>query len=229
MTTSLELPSADLSEATPFSIRIAATRLPQFPRKTGIERRAHRRHAAHEIDWVRRARLKNGPDVAVIDLSVGGALVDVNAHLRLGSFMTLEIAGPDDEVEIPFEVLRCYVSKLQGGTTTYRGACAFTQPLQLARVDKVACHKPRGPLNEFIGLDAALRIFSGAIQPSRRRHQLANVWAIFLRCANRKRSPWRERFLYASALNATQGRERLRVADSCDDRCSDGSVDNGSL
>jgi hypothetical protein len=160
MTTSLELAPADLSEATPFSVRIAATRLPQFPR-TGIERRAHRRHAAHEIDWVRGARLKNGPDVAVIDLSVGGALVDVNAHLRLGSVMTLEIVGPDDEVEIPFEVLRCYVSNLQGGTTTYRGACAFTQPLQLARLGKFAWRKPSGPHNEFVGLDAALRILLG--------------------------------------------------------------------
>jgi PilZ domain len=101
---------------------------------TGSERRAHPRLSARELRWLNAARLKYGPPVRLIDLSVGGALLESDVSLRPGSTLALELvgAGPSGSspVVVPLRVVRCQLTSL-GDKPVYRAACAFRQPMDL--------------------------------------------------------------------------------------------------
>lgn len=109
---------------------IAAPTAPETA-QSGAERRAHRRHAAEEIPFVNKVRLKYGPAVALIDLSIGGAQIQTtNFRLQPGSTLVLEITGSRGDVSVPARVLRCQLASLLP-EPVYRGALAFKRELDL--------------------------------------------------------------------------------------------------
>ena len=58
------------------------------------ERRGHLRLGVDDVRWLRsRARLKYGPDVRVIDISIGGILVETDGHLRPDSNICVRARG----------------------------------------------------------------------------------------------------------------------------------------
>jgi hypothetical protein len=93
------------------------------------DRRAHPRLSAHDLRWLRRARLKHGPSVTLIDLSVGGVLLETDDRLCPGLDLTLEIVG-SHHVIVPLRVIRAQIASLRD-RTMYRGACEFSQPLAM--------------------------------------------------------------------------------------------------
>jgi len=97
------------------------------------DRRAHRRHRDQELRWIKRARLNGRHAVSIVDLSVGGALVDSPVPLRPDSLLTLQIDGRDFDKSIPLRVLRCQIGALLPERPVYRGACEFTSLIQLPR------------------------------------------------------------------------------------------------
>jgi hypothetical protein len=99
------------------------------------DRREHRRFSGHELSGLRSARLRSssiklGPLVSVVDVSAGGALVETEARLRPESEAVLELLGNLGSIVVPFRVLRWHVT-LFDRPFRYRGACVFTQPLDL--------------------------------------------------------------------------------------------------
>ena len=72
-----------------------------------------------------------GYDAKLIDLSEGGALLELDAPLRPGLILTLEMIGPGLEAAVPLEVVRCYIASLRGETATYHGAVAFAHLIEL--------------------------------------------------------------------------------------------------
>ncbi len=133
----LELLAPEAAEAVPFSVRLAARRLAARAETTRSDRRAHERRSAADLEWLQAVRLTGGTgyDVRLVDLSEGGALLEVDAPLRPGVILTLELIGPGLDTAVPLEVLRCYIANLRGETATYRGACAFTHPIELPGKD----------------------------------------------------------------------------------------------
>jgi hypothetical protein len=101
-----------------------------LPEPSGRDRRAHERLEAHELDWLRSARLRFGPVLSLIDLSAGGAQFETTAPLRPGSNAVLTITGRGVVETASFRVLRCEVSSLQQGLV-YRGACVFDRMIQI--------------------------------------------------------------------------------------------------
>lgn len=95
------------------------------------ERRGHRRHQAHELQWLRAARLSGGHLVKIVDLSAGGALLDSPVSLRPDSLLTLDIEGRGFDQSIPFRVVRCQIGALLPERPVYRGACQFTSLIEL--------------------------------------------------------------------------------------------------
>ena len=96
---------------------------------TGRERRAHTRHRAADLPNIRVSRLRHGPTVSLVDLSVGGALVETDVQMRPGTSLTLEIASENDApMLVPMRVLRCEVASVRSEATIYRGACEFSRP-----------------------------------------------------------------------------------------------------
>jgi hypothetical protein len=96
----------------------------------GRDRRVHERLREHELEWLKSIRLKFGPSVRLIDLSAGGALIESKAPLRPGSTTALTITGRGLVETASLRVLRCEVSKIDGGLV-YRGACVFDRRLEL--------------------------------------------------------------------------------------------------
>ena len=94
-----------------------------------LDRRAHPRLSAHELRWLRTARLRNGASVTLIDLSVGGVLLESDDRLCPGSSLALELVG-SSQVVVPFRVIRSQIARLREGAL-YRGACAFDRPLEM--------------------------------------------------------------------------------------------------
>ena len=157
----------EIAEATPFSARLAQRRLTasSIHRAVSInpdtssrpsDRRAHVRRSAKDLEWLRSVRLIGGTAYAVtlVDLSEGGALIEVDAPLRPGVRLTLEIAGGGLDASVPIEVLRSYIARLQGDSTFYRGACVFAHAVDLPSPSPTT---PPAPATPFVGTAAALR------------------------------------------------------------------------
>ena len=102
---------------------------------SGLERRVHQRLRPEEVQWLRKLRLKNGPEVSLIDISSGGALVDARVQLKPGARVTLQLAAAGRLIEIPSDVLRCGIATLEGAAT-YRGAFVFAEPIALAELGR---------------------------------------------------------------------------------------------
>jgi hypothetical protein len=96
------------------------------PEATGdpSERRVHPRLTLSELDWLNTVRLKYGPVVSLIDLSTGGAQIETSSRLQPGAVVVVQISGPDGEVAVPSNVLRCHVSQVTP-FPMYRSALSF--------------------------------------------------------------------------------------------------------
>lgn len=95
----------------------------------GSDRRVHARLTPVELENPITARLKYGEAVTLVDLSVGGALLETSMFLRPDTDLMLELVDPRtrDVIDVASRVLRSQVSGLQGGIK-YRGACVFERP-----------------------------------------------------------------------------------------------------
>jgi hypothetical protein len=94
-----------------------------------LDRRAHKRLSAQELRWLRAARFEHGPPVTLIDLSVGGVLLESDVRLCPGSTLAFELVG-SSQIVMPLRVVRSQIARLREGVL-YRGACAFRRPLEL--------------------------------------------------------------------------------------------------
>jgi hypothetical protein len=146
----LDLVHADTAEQAPPLVRIAHADEIRIVRKS--DRRAHARREASELEWLRQVKVTGGLafGARLIDLSEGGALIEVDGPLRPGSRLTLEISGVGLDASVPLEVLRSYIANFRDGAARYRGACAFDYHIVLP--GKAAAK----PSDAFVGADAAL-------------------------------------------------------------------------
>jgi Family of unknown function (DUF6982)/PilZ domain len=88
-------------------------------------RRAYPRLAADQLRWLKRVRLKYGPAVSLIDLSVHGAFFEVESRLRLGDETNLELVAADERADVTGHIVRTEVIGLTADAVLYRGACEF--------------------------------------------------------------------------------------------------------
>jgi len=93
-------------------------------------RRVHERIKASDLQWLRSARIKYGADLNVLDLSVGGMLLETETPLSPNSNVVVELTGSTSPILIPSRVLRCRAASL-GEILTYQGAFAFKRPLTI--------------------------------------------------------------------------------------------------
>ena len=123
------------------------------------ERRAHVRHQSADLSWLRTARLRHGPSVSLVDLSVGGALIETDVALKPGSTFALELAPTGEEPTLAtLRILRCHVTSLRPDALVYRGAGVFAQPLQIPALAPKPSLPPAEAVRPFVGLDASLKV-----------------------------------------------------------------------
>lgn len=123
----------------------------------GAERRAHVRLTPRQLS----ARLKQGGAVTLIDVSVGGALVETSRVLRPDTELVLEFfdVGSKHVAQMTSRVLRSHIARIDG-VIKYRGACVFSQPLahpELAAIATAAAPLLKTDAEDFVKLEFALK------------------------------------------------------------------------
>ncbi len=93
------------------------------------DRRAHPRIPVTKLRGAR-VRIPHRPAVSLVDLSSGGALLELPFPVQPESRFAVQLLTPVEQMEVPFQLLRCYVAELRGGVT-YHAAGAFDSLLNL--------------------------------------------------------------------------------------------------
>ena len=104
---------------------------PTLP-EVSSDRRAHPRIPGRQLR-VTRVRISNRPGVSLVDLSPRGALLQLTFRARPGSRFAVQLQTPTEKLELPFQLLRCYVADIRDGVT-YHAAGEFDGLLDLQMI-----------------------------------------------------------------------------------------------
>lgn len=88
------------------------------------DRRTFRRAGSIEYRIVS-ARVRPGHPAAVIDVSAGGAFIELSRRLLPGSVVDLQVDTAERRTTLRGRVLRCAVVRLRSTSVWYRAAIAF--------------------------------------------------------------------------------------------------------
>jgi hypothetical protein len=88
------------------------------------DRRRFRR-AASQGHRILSARVRPGDPAIVIDVSAGGASVEISRRLLPGSIVDLQVETAQRRVTLRGRVLRCAIVRLRSTSVWYRAAIAF--------------------------------------------------------------------------------------------------------
>jgi hypothetical protein len=98
------------------------------PEPSGRDRRIHPRLSPEKLSTPASIRIPNRPAISLVDLSPGGALLDMPFQVSPDSRMTVEFRAESERLMLPFRMLRCYVTSLNGGVR-YQAAGEFEDGL----------------------------------------------------------------------------------------------------
>jgi hypothetical protein len=76
-----------------------------------------------------RVRIRAGRELAVVDVSSAGALVEGEARLLPGTHVEVHVIARTGRVLVRSRVVRAYVAALWSDRVVYHGALAFDQPI----------------------------------------------------------------------------------------------------
>ncbi len=111
-------------------------------------RRAIRKNRA-ELSWLCGLRLRPGLDVALVNLSAGGALVETPTRLRPGGRTVLRLTGAAGSWTVSGCVLRSWVAAIEPEHgVVYRGALVFDEALDLSAAGDAGPASHRDPSRE---------------------------------------------------------------------------------
>src|ERR1700722_12932795 len=83
-------------------------------------RRISPRLAINQLQWLGRGRLTDGPSASLIDLSVHGALFEVDHRLRPGEAAPFELIAGGDRALVTGHMLRTEISAVHPDRVRYR-------------------------------------------------------------------------------------------------------------
>ena len=94
-------------------------------RVLSTDRRRASRRRPHDTEPLARVRLRTGRELAVIDLSDTGALVQGAARLLPGTHLDVHVVTRAGRILVRSRVVRAFVWQLEADAVVYRGAIAF--------------------------------------------------------------------------------------------------------
>ncbi|HKY22449.1 MAG TPA: PilZ domain-containing protein [Vicinamibacterales bacterium] len=92
------------------------------------DRRLHRRIAPDELPEQARVTIPDRPEISLVDLSRGGALLELPFQLPPQARISVQVSTSKEDLTVPFQLLRCYVADVKG-SLRYHAAGFFEQPL----------------------------------------------------------------------------------------------------
>lgn len=93
----------------------------------GRDRRRAVRRVPGGGEPLARVRLRAGRELAVVDLSPAGVLVEGDTRLLPGTHVDVHVLTADGRVLVRSRVVRAWVSELWSDRVHYRGALAFAR------------------------------------------------------------------------------------------------------
>ena len=101
------------------------------------DRRHGNRWVPSATDPVSRVRLRLGRELSVLDVSTSGALVQGTTRLLPGTNVDVHVTASQGRVLVRARVVRCAVWEVTADAVQYRGALAFSTPVELQPLDPV--------------------------------------------------------------------------------------------
>ena len=102
------------------------------------ERRRFGRRVPSLTDALSRVRLRAGRELAVINVSATGALVESTTRLLPGTNVDVHVTAAQGRVLVRARVVRCGVWRLTADVIEYRGALAFSAEVDLPSIEVVS-------------------------------------------------------------------------------------------
>lgn len=102
------------------------------------DRRRSARWEPGPTEALSRVRLRAGRELAVVNVSAGGALVEGPTRLLPGTHVEVHVTGAQGRMLVRARVVRCAVWTVTADVVTYRGALAFSAPLDLVPAEAAA-------------------------------------------------------------------------------------------
>lgn len=100
----------------------------EFRTMSASDRRLYRRIAPAELPEQARVTIADRPEISVVDLSRGGALLEVPFQLAPQTRVIVQVSTSKEDLTVPFQLLRCYVADVKG-SLRYHAAGFFEEPL----------------------------------------------------------------------------------------------------
>lgn len=106
-------------------------------RGLSVERRRTVRRVPGPADPLSRARLRTGPELAIVEISDGGACVRTSARLLPGTRVDVHLVTAEGRVLTRARVARAAVCSIDLAGVTYQAALVFDTPIDssIRRVD----------------------------------------------------------------------------------------------
>jgi hypothetical protein len=106
------------------------------PKEIAPEKRSSPRLPPSTISKFKSVRLVAGPEVTLINISRGGALIETDAHLVPRSSVAIRLVAADAVFLLHGRVLRSRACSFQGSALLYQSALAFDEELPLLAGDQ---------------------------------------------------------------------------------------------
>ena len=121
------------------------------------ERRGSERHSSGGHEPVR-ARIRPGHVAALIDVSIGGALIETSRRLIPGAFVEICMETESRRASLRGRVLRCAVVSVRPSAVHYRAAIQFDSYLPWFVEDDGCVVHEGGVASQVAGADATPRV-----------------------------------------------------------------------
>jgi hypothetical protein len=97
-----------------------------------MERRCATRRVPEAAEPLSRMRLRTGRELAVVDVSNGGALVEGVARLLPGTHVDVHVMTREGRILVRSRIVRACVCHVTSDVVRYRGALAFDRNVDTA-------------------------------------------------------------------------------------------------
>jgi CheY-like chemotaxis protein len=136
--------------------------------QTPDERRVALRRHQGDIPWLSSARLAWGTEIALVNISSSGVLLESGSKLAPGSATELYLSGPETNLVVPVRFIRSEIARIDGLGVKYHAAGAFGREIDLAGPRRVP-ERPSSPPHALAALLAATLADSQASDPAHLR------------------------------------------------------------
>ena len=130
-----------------------------FKDAAGNERRTARRRPRNDLPWLSKVKLGTGLDVALVNISTSGVLVESGSKFTPGTMSELILTGNGANMVVPVRVIRSEIARIDALGVRYHAAAAFDKEIDLRGPRRIASEPSAPP-------EALAQILAGALAES---------------------------------------------------------------